>query len=243
LVAYPIRYRRTRLGVINVSDKHSGEPFTEQDLEFLSTLAGQVAVVIENARLVREMEGGYLGVLTAMIRAAEDARPETRGHSLRVARLATSVARDMGLPEPRIEFLARAAALHEVGHLSAWSEKRPAAHEPPSPDEEWTLAAAMATERALSPIGSLRGVREIILHSTDRFEDPSVPFGGDRPGIPVESRILAACEEYVRLTTRHAPDQAAERLALEVLKENAGTRHDPRVIEALCRLAASGETR
>ncbi|MGH2668284.1 MAG: response regulator, partial [bacterium] len=50
-VSYPIRYQRRRVGVINVSDKHSGDPFTEQDLEFLSTLSSQVAVAIENARL------------------------------------------------------------------------------------------------------------------------------------------------------------------------------------------------
>ncbi|HXH27491.1 MAG TPA: response regulator, partial [Candidatus Polarisedimenticolia bacterium] len=111
MVSYPIRFQRRRIGVINVSDKLSGDPFSEQDLEFLSTLAAQVAVAIENARLVREMEGGYLGALVALIRGIEDARPETRGHSMRVAELAAEVAFAMKLSEPRVELLLQAAAL------------------------------------------------------------------------------------------------------------------------------------
>ncbi|MEK7283803.1 MAG: response regulator, partial [Acidobacteriota bacterium] len=122
-VSYPIRYQRRRLGVINVSDKHSGEPFNEQDLEFLSTLASQMAVAIENTRLVKEMEDGYLGALVALIQAMEDLRPESRGHSQRVAGLAAALARDLGLPQERVDLLVRAAALHELGRLASPPEE------------------------------------------------------------------------------------------------------------------------
>ncbi len=50
-VPHPIRYQRKRVGVINACDKRSGDPFNEQDLEFVSTLSSQVAVAIEHARL------------------------------------------------------------------------------------------------------------------------------------------------------------------------------------------------
>src|SRR5207247_1821292 len=98
-VSYPIRYQRRRVGVINVSDKHSGEPFNEQDLEFLSTLASQMAAAIENARLVEELEDGYLGALVGLIQAMEESRPESRGHSQRVAGLSAAVARELAMPQ------------------------------------------------------------------------------------------------------------------------------------------------
>jgi HD-GYP domain-containing protein (c-di-GMP phosphodiesterase class II) len=77
-----------------------------------------MAVVIENARLVKEIESGYLGALTSLILACENARPETRGHSRRVAGLAGAVARALGLEDSRVATLLQAAALHELGRLS-----------------------------------------------------------------------------------------------------------------------------
>jgi response regulator RpfG family c-di-GMP phosphodiesterase len=246
MVSYPIRYQRKRVGVINVSDKHSGDPFTEQDLEFLSTLSSQVAVAIENARLVKEMEAGYLGALVGLIQAAEDAWPESRGHSQRVAELASSIGRAMGLPDQRLEVLVRAAVLHEVGRFA----KRPgngdrSSHRPDdrpkggaaAPDA-WTPAEVMAAERILAPIGSLRAVREVILHSTDWFDAAPIPFSADRPGpgIPVESRILSVCEDFVRQTAGNGHDPETTRKALEAVRKRSGRKHDPDVVEILCRL-------
>ncbi|MGH9748806.1 MAG: response regulator, partial [Candidatus Polarisedimenticolia bacterium] len=234
MVSYPIRYQQRRVGVINVSDKHSGQPFTEQDLEFLSTLAYQVAVAIENARLVREMENGYMGALVALIRAVEDARPETRGHSTRVAELAGTLAETLGLAQGRIDLLVRAAALHEVGRLAGRASHggRPA--------DFWNAAAVMAAERLLAPIASLKGAREIILHSADWFDATPMPFGGDTPSTPIEARILAVCEDFVRLTPGGTPDRDAALQAAEAIRKDAGRRHDPKVVATLLRLAQEG---
>ena len=244
MVSYPIRYQRRRVGVINVSDKHSGDPFTEEDLEFLSTLASQVAIAIENARLVREMEDGYFSVLISLIQASEDARPETRDHSMRVAELATSVARAMGLSEPRVDLLARAAALHEVGRLAARTPRAPKAEgRDAEAVENWTSAVVMATERILAPIVSLRSVREIILRSADWFDAAPTAFGSERSALPIESGILAATEEFVRLTSDNGHEPDKRRAALDRIRRLAGRKHDPEVVAVLCRLVEEGAVR
>jgi response regulator RpfG family c-di-GMP phosphodiesterase len=240
MVSYPIRYQRRRIGVINVSDKHSGDPFNEQDLEFLSTLSSQVAVAIENARLVREMEEGYLAALVAMIQAAEDARPETRGHSRNVAGMAVGVARQMALSEARVATLARAAGLHEVGRLVSRPEAE-RARDGGSDPAAWNAAAVMATERLLAPIASLRVVRDIILQSTAWFDAAPLPYGSATPAIPVEARILSICEDYVRRTGGNGADPARRREALEAIQKHAGRKHDPEVVEALLRVAGGDD--
>ncbi len=224
-VSFPIRYQRKRVGVINASDKRSGDPFNEQDLEFLSTLSSQLAVAIEHAHLVKEMENGYLAVLVDLIQAVEDSCPKTRGQSRRVAELAGSLARAMGLAEPRIQLLVQAAALHSVGRLSTRSDG----------DEG-------AAERVLAPIATLREVREIILHSTHPVDATRTVLGVDRPGIPVESRILAVCEEFVRRTAGNERDAKVRRQALEAIGKRVG-KHDPDVVAALGRLTRAGEAR
>ena len=239
-VSYPIRFQRRRIGVINVSDKQSGEAFTEQDLEFLSTLASQMAVAIENARLVRDMEGGYLGLLAALIRAAEDTRPESRGHSQRVAGVAAAVGRELGLADPRIEALVQAAAMHEIGRV-AERGNGDGGGEAEDAARNWTPAAAMAAERLLAPIESLREAREIILHSADRFDaTAALPFAGGRPGTPLESRILGASEAFARLAPGNGKEPEQVRAALAALREQAGRAHDPEVVAALERLVRAG---
>ena len=47
----PLRTYQGVIGVIQVLNHRSGEPFTDDDLAFLEALAGSVAVAIENARL------------------------------------------------------------------------------------------------------------------------------------------------------------------------------------------------
>ncbi len=232
-VSSPMHYQRERVGVINASDKHSGDPFNEQDLEFLSTLSSQVAVAIEHARLVSDMEDGYLAVLVSLIQAAEDARPETRGHSRRVTELATAMAEAMELPDSRVRLLKRAAALHEVGRLST----------PTADGAGTTPNAFMATERILAPIASLREVRELVLHAADGFDDSGSVFGAGRIGTPLESRILAVCEEFVRRTSGTDRDPEKQRQALETLRNQAGHKHDPQIVAALGQLLEQGEVR
>ncbi len=241
MVSYPIRYQRRRVGVINVSDKHSGDPFTEQDLEFLSTLASQVAAAIENARLVKEMEDGYFNVVASMIQSSEEAQKETRDHSARVATLAADVARSLGLPEARVELLVRAAALHEVGRLASRPEKGSEAADKES--RSWNPAAVMATERVLAPIVSLREVREILLRSADWFDAARRVPGSEATATPIESQIFSACEEFVRLTPGNGQDPEAGRAAVERLEKLSGRRFDPAVVEALCRLVSTAPRR
>jgi response regulator RpfG family c-di-GMP phosphodiesterase len=98
----------------------------------------------------------------------------------------------------------------------------------------------MAAERILAPIASLRSAREIILHSADRFDALRLPFGVERSSIPIESRILSACEDFTRLNQAEGADAAAALRALEVLRAEAGKKHDPNVIGALCRAIEKG---
>jgi len=179
------------------------------------------------------MEDGYLAVLISLIQAEEDSRPETRGHSRRVTELATAVATAMELSDSRVRLLKRAAALHEVGRLSS-----------PTKDGAGTTPAAfMATERILAPIASLREVRELVLHATDGFDDSGSVFGISRIGTPVESRILAVCEEFVRRTSGKDRDPEKQRQALETLRNQAGHKHDPQIVAALGQLLEQGEVR
>ncbi len=201
------------------------------------------AFTIAHAHLIKDLDNGYLAVLVDLIQAVEDSCPKTRGHSRRVAELAGSLAQAMGLAEPRIQLLVRAAALHSVGRLSTRPDGGAKAKGRPQIWEEWSPTAVMATEKVLAPFATRREVREIILHSANPFDTTQSVLGVDRPGIPVESRILAVCEEFVRRTAGNGRNAKVRRQALEAIRKRAGQKHDPDVVAALSHLTKAGEAR
>ncbi len=50
MLSVPIKRPNTVLGVLNVSQRRTGDPFDDEDLAYLSSLAGQAAVAIERTR-------------------------------------------------------------------------------------------------------------------------------------------------------------------------------------------------
>jgi signal transduction histidine kinase len=59
VLSVPIKIQEKILGVINVTNKRSGQTFTDDDLAFLFSLAGQAAVAIEGARHFEALKQAY----------------------------------------------------------------------------------------------------------------------------------------------------------------------------------------
>ena len=51
IICLPLVVNDECIGVLNITNKYNNEKFTEEDIELLSTLAGQVAITINNANL------------------------------------------------------------------------------------------------------------------------------------------------------------------------------------------------
>ncbi len=90
------------IGVINLSKKRDGGPFTEEDIHFLNAAFGQIGFALENARLYERMEQGYRelkglnqqlkgyagdleGQIQARTREVEEANGHLRAEMARVA--------------------------------------------------------------------------------------------------------------------------------------------------------------
>ena len=56
VISVPLLYRDKLIGIITVFNKKEGQPFTEDDLHFLTTVASGAAVAVENAAMYERME-------------------------------------------------------------------------------------------------------------------------------------------------------------------------------------------
>lgn len=108
MLVVPMRnYRGEIIGVIQLINKKmestrpltfeamgSGRvlPFTVQDMDKCSAVAGQAAVAIENNRLINDIHNLFEGFVRASVTAIEQRDPTTSGHSFRVAEFTVGLA-------------------------------------------------------------------------------------------------------------------------------------------------------
>jgi signal transduction histidine kinase len=59
LICVPLTIREKTIGALQVINKTSGEPFSEEDLDLLTALAQQIAVALDNAKLYQRLEENF----------------------------------------------------------------------------------------------------------------------------------------------------------------------------------------
>jgi HD-GYP domain-containing protein (c-di-GMP phosphodiesterase class II) len=89
--------------------------------------------------------------------------------------------------------------------------------------------------------GIMRDVGRIVRGSHERWDGGGYPDGLVGEAIPLEARIVCACDAFNAMTTTRSYRAAMPlEVALEELRRCAGTQFDPRVVEVLVRVVQSG---
>ena len=163
---------------------------------------------------------------------------ERREHSERVAACSVAIARELGISGSRLAALRRAALLHDVGKVAVDSA---ILDKPGSLDE-----AELGSIRLHPGIGATMlahaGLREeaawVRAHH-ERYDGAGYPEGLAGEEIPIEARILFVAEAYESMTTGgpHREGATADE-ALAEIERCAGSQFDPRVADAMLRVAA-----
>ena len=117
----PLIYEGRVQGMLNMV----GSKLTEADVPTLQAFANQIAVALENARLItrlqnanRALEDAYQKAMEGWVGALDLRDQETEGHSMRVAHAAGKLAEFMGMDEEGLDCLHIGALLHDIGKMS-----------------------------------------------------------------------------------------------------------------------------
>jgi diguanylate cyclase (GGDEF)-like protein len=205
----------------------------------LAKRTGKGRVAVANADVERELallhaERGSPAAVEALAAAIEERDSYTRDHSDQVVHLARGVAMILGMPAGKVERIAHAALLHDVGKLGVPKEilhKRG-----PLTAEEWKVMAEhpVAGERILLRIPELASIAPIVRHEHEHWDGSGYPDGLEGRAIPVGSRVILACDAYEAMITPRPYRPAMSRsAALAELEAGAGVVYDPDVVDAL----------
>jgi HD-GYP domain-containing protein (c-di-GMP phosphodiesterase class II) len=107
-------------------------------------------------------------------------------------------------------------------------------------DREWAIIRTHTLEgqKMLERVGGfMREVGEIVRSSHERWDGGGYPDGLRGGEIPLEARIVSACDAFNAMTTNRAYRVAMPvSAALTELIDSAGTQFDRRVVDALVRV-------
>jgi HD-GYP domain-containing protein (c-di-GMP phosphodiesterase class II) len=166
-------------------------------------------------------------------------------HSRDVLELSLAVADGLGLDPSRRRNVEFAALLHDVGKIRVPKEIINKTDK--LDDEEWAVIRrhTIEGEAMLEQVGGiLASVGRFVRSSHERFDGLGYPDGLYGERIPIESRIVSACDAFSAMTTDR-PYRSAMSVeeAIDELCRCSGSQFDPRVIEVLFEfLAARAET-
>ncbi|MCS7011316.1 MAG: GAF domain-containing protein, partial [Anaerolineales bacterium] len=247
--AMPLLVKGEVRGVLHLFNR---KPFVVTDdwKEFLTMLASQTAVAIDNASLYDNLQRSNLELMLAYDATIEgwsrvlDLRDrETEGHTQRVTELTLRLAHALGLPEEQIVHIRRGALLHDIGKMGV--PDRILFKEGELTEEEWEIMRRhpLFAYQMLYPIEYLRPALDIPYCHHEKWDGTGYPRGLKGEEIPLAARLFAVADVYDALTSnRPYRDAWSRQRVLQYLRDQAGKHFDPHIVEVFLNLISDQPT-
>jgi len=169
--------------------------------------------------------------LTATIDAKD---PYTCGHSERVARIASRLGRQMGLPAPMLSNLYLAGLLHDIGKIGIRDSVLQKQGELTDEEIAHIKQHPVIGDSIMLHIRQLAHLRPGVRSHHERYDGKGYPDGLAGDDIPLLARILAVADAFdaMHSARRYRPALPADRIDA-VFAQHAGTQWDPRIVRHL----------
>jgi diguanylate cyclase (GGDEF)-like protein len=225
-----------RWGVVAAAAPAAGT-YGDRELDLLGGLALQTKLALQNALGYERLERTFLSTVEALANALEASDANVSSHARWITDLALRVGAELDLEPRALKRLELGALFHDIGKIGIPAaillKRGPLTQE----EREVVETHPVLGERILAPIEQLAEVGQIVRCAHERFDGTGYPdrLAGD--DIPVEARIILACDAYHAMTSdRPYRKSLGVEEARRRLREGAGSQFDPRVVEALLRL-------
>jgi HD-GYP domain-containing protein (c-di-GMP phosphodiesterase class II) len=191
---------------------------------------------------VLSLSSAYRGTALLLADVVEADDHYTGEHSRGVLKLSLGVSDALGLDANHRRVVEFAALLHDVGKIRV--PKEIITKRGPLDDDEWTIIRrhTIDGEAMLAQVGgALVEVGRIVRASHERFDGNGYPDGLVGDQIPLEARIVTACDSYSAMTTdRSYRKRRSPADALAELERCSGSQFDPQVVATLRQMIPAG---
>ena len=241
--AAPLVAQGVVVGVLEIFHRSQNEP-DEEWLDFLSALAGQAALAVQNTSLFQglqqsnqELSLAYDSTIEGWSHALDLRDKETEGHTRRVTEMTLHLARAFMFSEADLVHIRRGALLHDIGKLGV--PDRILLKEGPLLPDEWEIMIKhpIFAQEMLEPIEYLRPALDIPYCHHEKWDGTGYPRGLAGKQIPLAARIFSLVDVWDALTSDRPYRKAWTRDKVhEFILSQAGIHFDPLLVEPFLRL-------
>jgi len=240
LVSIPLATKERTIGVLNLSNKKTGQPFTDDEVEFLKGLAMQSSIALQNAILYEQIQDSYLNTISTLAFALDARDSYTREHSENVTKYAVAIAQELHLMPTEIERIRRAGLLHDIGKIGI--RDGVLLKSSVLSDDEYTdiKRHPIKGEAIVSALPFLKEEAKMIRHHHERYDGKGYPDGIRGANIEKGAAILAVADSFDAMIEDRVYRKALGfQAACEELKQNKSKQFDPEAVDAFLRVLAA----
>ena len=242
IICVPVKVKERTIGVLEAINKKEGESFDEEDLSLFTSLADQVAIALDNARLYQELEDMFFQTAESLADAIEKRDPYTGGHTQRVTAYSLATAKHLALKPLEMKWLKISAVLHDIGKIGIDDQilRKPDRLNP----EEYNAIKQHADMGAeiIDHIKQLKNIIPGVKYHHEQLDGTGYPEGLKGEKIPIIAKIVAVADTYDAMTTdRPYRKGLSKELAIKELRRCSGTQFDQEVVGAFVKAYEAGE--
>jgi hypothetical protein len=231
VLAVPLIMGDRLVGVCEAINKMSGA-FSDKDTGTLQALANFAAVAVVNAQLTEIQNNFFTNTLSILTQAIEAHHPAYVGHPERVADLACRMGRSLGMDGEAYKDLYHAALLHDIGMIALNHDALAGQATLTAREKSVERLHTLLGYELLKGVKILRGALPLVRHHHEFWNGTGHPDGLVGEAIPLGARILCLIEHLEEIRFSGLKEPELSDMQLQMAKNGAGTKFDPRVVEA-----------
>jgi PAS domain S-box-containing protein len=190
----------------------------------------------------RKMDETLIGTCEALSRMVELRDPYTKGHSVRVAKLAVFLGKHMGRTPYELQGLQLMGLLHDIGKVGIPTEILSKPGRLSSEEMELMRQHPEMSYQILKDISFPWPIADVVRHHHERLDGTGYPDGLEGEELPWQVRLMSVADLLEAMATDrpYRPGLGLER-AIQELKLNQGLLYDPKIVELVVKLAEGSE--
>ncbi|HKW69498.1 MAG TPA: GAF domain-containing protein [Candidatus Dormibacteraeota bacterium] len=247
VLCVPITLRGKPLGVVFLANYQVGHAFTDDHRNLVTELAAQAAVAIDNARLFKDREDVIFQSLVALANTSDARDRYTSGHSQRVTQYALIIARQMKYsPDDQSAWvrLERGARLHDIGKIGVPDDILRKTGKLTDAEFDKMKSHTTVGFNILSALKMLTDELVIVRSHHERYDGKGYPDQKTGDELPIFAWIVSAADAIDAMTSdRPYRKGMSLDVAIDQVRDGAGTHFHPDVAEAVLDAAQAGTLR